>query len=282
MYNVFDASKVHGSPTRVLLYGKAFIGKSILCQKYVFDWAEGSQPDFPSFKIVILLKLSHAQGTLEECLEKEIFCKRLDENEKAMFFSYMNKHPEEFLFLLDGVDECNLDELTNIQDFLLDKIYRGVYLIATVRLELNDKLLEISKAFHCRYRIAGYSEDNVLKFISKYFDHDEKKRKTSLDFLESNSDFMELPWIPLVTLVMCEFWDDNKDNLLTMTKLLRRYTDVVPMFHKYKFVKKDEKKEIRPQDVFSTHQHLAVSAMTEDQTQFTQDTLTHHKVQTFF
>ena len=280
MYDVFKANNVNESPTRVLLYGQAFIGKSTLCQKYVYDWSSTSSPGFPSFKVVILLKLRDAKGTFEECLESEVFCGRLNKNEKAKFFSYMKKRPEEFLFLLDGIDECNLEELPDIKNFLFDKAYREVYLIATVRQELNDKWLEMSKAFHRRYHITGYGKEMLDKFVFSYFRHDSTKREKLCEFFERNSDVKELPWVPLVTLVICEFWDEQDDKSLTMTRLLRRYINfVLEFFEKFKFV--DKKSKL--QNVSSSsHQSLAWFGMTEEKTEFTLDQLTSHKVRRFF
>ena len=279
MYQVFEDNNVNQSPTRVLLYGQAFVGKSTLCQKYVYDWPLNYPAGFPPFKIVVLLKLRDAKGTLEECLESEVFRGRLNKNEKAKFFSYMKKRPEEFLFLLDAIDECNLEELPNIKNILLEKAYPGVYLIATVRMELNDKCLEISKAFHGRYHITGYGKDIVDKFVSSYFQYDGTNREKLSEFFESNPDLKELPWVPLVMLVICEYWDEQDDKSLTMTKLLRRYIDVVLEFFK-KFKSVDE--EIKLQDVFSSHQSFALFGMTKEQTEFTQDQVTDHKVRRYF
>ena len=228
MYKIFESSDSAHSPSRVLIVGKSFTGKSILCQKYAYDWAN---PDFQSpepfdqFKIVVWLKLCEVQGNLDEILEQEVFHSRLTEHEKSKFFSYMKKNPRDFLFLLDGVSECNLDELPDLKSFLFDKRFGDVYLIATVRPCTDGKLNE---AFHSRYRIAGFSKSNIFDYVSRFFRNDTKKGEDLKECLESdvNSIFMELAENPLLTLVLCEMWNEES-KLPTMTRFCRRYTSVV-------------------------------------------------------
>ncbi len=283
MYKIFEANVVNQSPSRVLLCGQAFTGKSVLCQKYAHDWAN---PDFPSpepfnqFKVVFLLKLCDVKGTLEDILEREVFCGRLTEDEKAKFFSYMKKHPKEFLFLLDGVDECDLDKPADINNFLLDKHYRGVYLIATSRPKLNNGWLEISKAFHSRYCVAKYGKDSVFEFISKYFYHNEAKGKELKECLESNNDLMELAGIPLVTLLICELWNEQHDNFLTLTKLLGYYTNVaLKLCNRDKDTALQDVLSSYEQSVLSNYEELAMQGIEKEKTQFTHDELTEYEVQ---
>ena len=281
MYKVFGASSDSQSPSRVLIYGQAFVGKSILCQKYAHDWANPNfqcPKPFNQFKIVIFIKLSEVNGTLEEILERVVFCDRLTADEKAKFHSYMKKYPHELLFLLDGVSECPEDVLTHIKNVLLDQEYRGAYLIATIRpAPKYNQCLKLSKDFHARYCITGYSKASVLEYISKYFRQNKTKSEKLKECLESDSDLMQLAKIPLVTLVLCELWNEQLDQSLTKSKLLDRYTYVV---HKLFNLKSGE--EITLQDVLSNHGPLAVSGMREDKTQFTQDELTNCKVQRLF
>ena len=278
MYKIFGGNGDGHSPSRVLIVGKAFTGKSILCQKYAYDWAK---PDFHppepfnQFKIVVWLKLCEVEGTLDEILEQEVFRGRLTEVEKARFFSYMKKHPNQFLFLLDGVSECDLDKLTDIQNFLLDKNFGGVYLIATVRPHQDRKL---NDAFHSRYCIPGYNKDNIFEYISKFFRKDTKKGEELKEHLENNVNYIELAENPLLTLVLCEVWDEQSE-LPTITRFLDRYADVVLEWfeNKRKFGE-----GITSQNILSSLENLAGSYLyKEEKSQFSQDELTKYKVERF-
>lgn len=235
MYKIFDGWEGSRKPTRILLHGGPGIGKTTLCQKYVYDWAN---PDivnthpFDQFKVVVFLKLYDVRGTLEEILTKQVFGKRLSAEERQQFFSYMMKHPEVFLFILDGVNECNLDLVPEIKDLLEDKSYKGVYLIATSRPALTTSWIQLCNNFHMLFCVKGYSDEKVLEFIANYFKGDQSKVSTLTEHIRTSSNLMHLGRIPLLTPIICELWQPSKPMpalpaLTTMTKLLNSYSIVV-------------------------------------------------------
>ncbi|XP_028396571.1 uncharacterized protein LOC114520492 [Dendronephthya gigantea] len=245
MYRIFESNNVGRPPRRVLICGHCFIGKTMLCQKYVYDWADvncKTPEPFANFKIVILLKICEVQGekTLKEILEQEIFCNRLEEDEKEKFISYMKQHPSEFLFLLDGVNEGDLEHMTVVNNILMGKDLKDVYLIATTRPEQRKGFLEFCKTFNARYCISSYNENAVKEFVSNFF-VDETKCKRLLEQLENNKDLMEVAKTPLVRLVMCELMKkDAQDMSLTLTKVLDSYTDVVIRLYDLKMGEENE------------------------------------------
>lgn len=262
MYSIFRESR------RVLFYGEAFSGKSILCQKYAYDWANSlatSTHPFNQFKVVIFLQLCKVKGSFEEILEQEVFCGYLTEQEKANFSDYMTKNPQKLLFILDGIHECTLEDLPDIRNFLLNNFFRGVYLIATMCTELNPTLLEVSNSFHTRYFVSGYSLASVKEYAKRYFGENEEKYTALSEFVESNSDVMKLARIPLVTLVMCELWDVMGE-LLTVTKLLECYKDVVCKLYKFKYGGVECE--------IGAFEELAAQGMSEDTALFEHDKLT--------
>lgn len=262
MYRIFEGNNGSRLPRRILICGQPSMGKTMLCQKYVYDWADVdcvTREPFDRFKIVILLKLCEVQGkkTWKEILEQEVFCNRLTEDEKAKFFSYMKTHPGEFLFLFDGVDDCSLDQLPDVKNILSGKDVTGVYLIATARPEPSNRFLMFSNDFHSRYCISGYNENTVKEFVSNFFGQTETKCEGVLEQLESYNDLMEVAKIPLVGLVMCELMKDGQNMSLTLTKLLDGYTDVVIQLFSLKMGQENERKE----RILNSHGRLALSGV---------------------
>lgn len=280
MYNIFDGWEGSASPTRVLLFGSPGTGKTTLCQKYVYDWANSglkARPPFDQFKVVVFLKLNDLKGTLEEIMEGQVFCNRLTPEERQMFFSYMREHPEVFLFILDGINECNLDELPDIKNFLEDKSYKGVFLIATSRPELTSSWMDLYNHFHAHFRVKGYSNVKVLEFIGSYLKENEEAQKLR-EHIQASSNLMKLGKIPLLTPIICELWKESHKlpTLPTMTKLLNYFVIVVVRL--FCFKKKIEWNSESCQHSLDCLGKLALDGVMRNSMQYTLHELQQHGV----
>ena len=264
IFSPYDGCDSSASPSRVLIYGNSFTGKTILCQKYTQDWAN-QDPSSPlsKFKVVIFLKLCDVKGTFEEILETHVFRRQLTQVEKSKFFRYMNQHPDHFLFILDGVSECNLEELHDIEKFLLDKGHGRFGVIATTRLDVQN-CRKLCKTFHSRYRICGYDKKGVKDYVSKYFRLDKAKCDGLKEYLENYEDLMEMAKTPLIAMIICELWQE-KDKLLTITQVLSYYSSMVI-------------KILKLQGNLSALEDLAIRRVTKTEEKFTLEELSEWKV----
>ena len=105
------ATNEERSPKRILVTGKAGIGKTLFCQKLVRDWADEKLFQSQShFKFVYLLTfrqlnlLENVQLSLQELLN----CSTVLDNSSNIddsLFEYIVNHPEELLIIIDGYDE---------------------------------------------------------------------------------------------------------------------------------------------------------------------------------
>ena len=99
------------SPKRILLTGKAGIGKTLFCQKLVRDWADNKLFQSQShFKFVYLLTFRQLNLLENEQLSllKLLNCSTgLDDSSNIddSLFQYIVNHPEEVLIIIDGYDE---------------------------------------------------------------------------------------------------------------------------------------------------------------------------------
>ncbi|MBA3238883.1 MAG: NACHT domain-containing protein [Parachlamydiaceae bacterium] len=98
---------------RLLVLGRAGIGKSILCQYIAHEWAEGKlwKEKFDAVFWVPLRKLQHAHAA--ETVSTFLFrlcCQKKSENLYANDVAdYLKQNAERVLFILDGLDEVALE-----------------------------------------------------------------------------------------------------------------------------------------------------------------------------
>lgn len=211
---------------RILITGAPFTGKTTLAQKLAFDWASHLLPCLEHFKVVFFIKLCQSRDfslTLQDIFEREELG---NENEKKVFFDYMKRKPQKFLLLIDGIDECELDDGCELKELLNGHIYKNLPIIVTSRPHIQNNWFELSKTFHSRYEIYGLSEQNIENYIENYFGDNEKTSKALKEFVQRNSDLMNLARYPLVVLTLCKIWDE-KNQSCTATILLQMFIQMV-------------------------------------------------------
>ena len=82
MDDIFGSSEEDNDPL-VLVEGSPGIGKTTICLKLAHDWANGAMPrNFPSFKLVFLLKCRDMKGDIIEDIGEDIFEQLLPEDLK--------------------------------------------------------------------------------------------------------------------------------------------------------------------------------------------------------
>ena len=214
-------------PKRILLTGKAGIGKTLFCQKLVRDWADDKL--FQSqchFKFVYLLTFRQL-NLLESdqwSLRKLLNCSTvLDEgsNIDDSLFEYIVNHPEEVLIIIDGYDEYSQqDYITGKLEeryentakekmpvaalctkLIKGKLFRDSVVMITSRPDESDKMGGIS--FDRYVEIAGFSPEQVQEFIKKYFREDDTMKSAVLDHVMKNENLVSFAHIPMLCFLMC-------------------------------------------------------------------------------
>ena len=215
------------SPKRILLTGKAGIGKTMFCQKLVRDWADDKLFRSQShFKFVYLLTfrqlnlLENDQLSLQELLNCSTV---LDDNSNIddSLFEYIVNHPEEILIIIDGYDEYSQQDYitgeseTQYQNTAKEKIpvaalctklikgklLRDSVVMITSRPDESDKMGGIR--FDLYVEIAGFSPEQVDEFIKKYFRENDTMKNTVLDHVMKNENLVSFAHIPMLCFLMC-------------------------------------------------------------------------------
>ena len=214
-------------PKRILLTGKAGIGKTLFCQKLVRDWADDKLFQSQShFKFVYLLTFRQLNLLENDPLSLQEFlnCSTvLDDSSNIddSLFEYILNHPEEVLIIIDGYDEySHQDYITGefekrhqnsakekmpvaalCTKLIKGKLLRDSVVMITSRPDESDKMGGIPLD---RYvEIAGFSPQQVQEFIKKYFRENSTMKNVVLDHVMKNENLVSFAHIPMLCFLMC-------------------------------------------------------------------------------
>ncbi|KAH7232186.1 NACHT domain-containing protein [Fusarium redolens] len=209
LFDPVKIDKIEKHVRRVLIYGRAGIGKTTLCKKIVHEFKQGRlwKTNFDRLLWIPLRELSGLKGqqaTLETVL-------------KARFFKHGDHHQElakrigdqlklekfkRTLFLLDSLDEVasNLDDSNSIS--LLQYLINSPNVIITSRPHFG--LPTYMSPFDIEVEVVGLALDQVDDYIEKStYDSPEEIRK----FLRMNKLVRDLPRIPIQLEAPCHTWN---------------------------------------------------------------------------
>ena len=169
-------------PNRIIVQGEAGTGKSTLCAKFAYDWAQGSDSSYLGGKtLLFLLRMRDLEEftTLEDAIIKHLLPSDTDIT-SSQLRKYLNEHSDQCCILFDGFDETydiDLDSVTfardgdsgiNIASILSCKTLRRCPVVVTSRPERLVELEEYRKHY-MHYEVVGFSEDEVESYIRKFF-----------------------------------------------------------------------------------------------------------------
>ena len=225
------------NPKSVLVTGKAGIGKTLYCQNLIRDWADNklfqpqSNRNVPDFKFVYLLtfrQLSLLRGkrvTLRDILNRSSV---LDEHSNIddFLFEYIVGHSENVLIILDGFDEYSKQNfiVSDLDDrypnsaqekmpvaalcakLIKGKILKDSVVMITSRPDESDQMTG-KIPFDRFVEITGFSEEQVKKYIEKYFKENEVMKNAVMDHITKNDNLVSFAHIPVLCFLMCSYFE---------------------------------------------------------------------------
>ena len=252
------------NPKSVLVTGKAGIGKTLYCQNLIRDWADNklfqpqSNRNVPDLKFVYLLtfrQLSLLRGkrvTLREILNRSSV---LDEHSNIddFLFEHIVDHSENVLIILDGFDEYSKQNfiVSDSDDrypnsakekmpvaalcakLIKGKILKDSVVMMTSRPEEYDQVK--GKIPFDRYvEITGFSEEQVKKYIEKYFKENEVMKNAVMDHITKNDNLVSFAHIPVLCSLMCSYFeyilDESINTYALPVSVGDIYSEVINMF----------------------------------------------------
>ena len=192
-----------------LIYGKAGIGKTTLFKYIAYMWAKGEL--YTEFEYVVYIPLRKWNNTqLKEVIRSHYYSQY---NEEIELNIKENSH--KILFLFDGYDELKSDNRDGVHDVIRDN--NLTYYIITIRPYGYQKSNFIVDEY---FEMIGFIDEDVIKYIDKFFGKDREKAKGLKSYLQNNISIKQIGYIPLMLEMICSQWEQEEFNeLLTMTKL---------------------------------------------------------------
>ena len=219
---------------KVLVLGRAGIGKSTFCRYVAYRWAKGEI--WTQYQLLILLRLrsltssryppGHNYSPID-LVEKEYFCCDIILTEDKQRFKELCCSGQ-VLWLLDGYDEFVQNIPQQLQD-VFDLILKTHHHILTSRPYL------IALSYHVEMEITGFTNDNIAKYIEQFFEQIKDQLEYAategeklINFLKSNPTIWDVAHIPVNLELICSLWadiDHPKARILTMTELYSNMTE---------------------------------------------------------
>jgi HEAT repeat protein len=276
---LFEPKDDTPTPNKILILGRAGIGKSILCQYLATQWASdtasfdtGDGADAKGeelqeisishylqqkFDAVFWLKLREVaaktteRDTLLDVLDR--FCLgglKKDKPTQAELASYLETHTDRVLFILDGYDEIT-DRIEqpgyNHLNRILAEIASQQHVLLTSRPITIDTLGECPIRFDRRLENIGFLNENIEAYVHQFMHAAQKPKQAErmLDFLKTHSGIWGIAHIPINLELLSWLWSKEKltfgrGEIITLAKL---YETIVGQVQKA-YIRKTSKRPI--------------------------------------
>ncbi|MCX8566154.1 MAG: NACHT domain-containing protein [Glomeribacter sp. 1016415] len=220
-----DGKDSEGIPKRILIQGRAGIGKTTLCKKLVYEYHHNGlwQDRFESVLWVPLRQLkTHSPKRLEDLLCTQYFAGYESRQAQALSKVFYT-HQDKTLFILDGLDEVvgELNEGKPLKDFLQTLLNQAHVVITSRPAGVDAKLLG---QLDLELETVGFSPANVQAYIEKFVPA--SNRAAIRQFIHRTPLVQGLVNIPIQLDALCYSWDQLPQNQdVTMSMLYEAMVD---------------------------------------------------------
>ncbi len=195
-----------GIPKRILIQGRAGIGKTTLCKKLVYEYYQNGlwQDIFDNILWVPLRQLKTASPHhLEDLLDQRYFFSHDKVKAKALGKAFID-HQDKTLFILDGLDEVTemFGENHRLNPFLKHLLNQSHVLITSRPAGVNAS--QCNK-LDLELETIGFSSENVRVYVQKFAP--ESKPAEIQQFINRNPLIQGLVNIPIQLDALCYSWD---------------------------------------------------------------------------
>ncbi len=212
-------------PQRILIQGRAGIGKTTLCKKLVYEFHHNKlwQDQFDCVLWVPLRQLkAHHLTRFEELFCKYYFTDHKEDRAKALATALYD-HRDKTLFVLDGLDEVidELDERLSLKKFLQHLLDQKHVIITSRPAGVDTQVLG---KLDLQLETIGFSQKDVQTYIEKFVP--QLDQVEIQQFINSTPVVQSLVNIPIQLDALCYSWDRlPKDQSITMSMLYDAMVD---------------------------------------------------------
>ncbi|MBA8667595.1 HEAT repeat domain-containing protein [Holosporaceae bacterium 'Namur'] len=220
------------SSKKLVIYGRAGIGKTTLCQYLTVAWQNGEIWQ-DKFKLVIKIPLRELANQIEanSSLTLEGFISELygiEKLEEKKISEFLVKHKDNILFILDGYDEIVPLFNRGVIGTKLKKIVKK--LLEEEYVTVTSRPLKIEYKFDQELENVGFIDQDIERYIKIF---KPERAESILKFLKNNKSLWGIAHIPINLELICSAWgisggiekiDTISELYATITRrLLERY-----------------------------------------------------------
>ncbi|KAI0487708.1 ARM repeat-containing protein [Xylaria cf. heliscus] len=239
LFESHDTRRGHTRPSRILIRGRAGVGKTTLCKKIIYEFTYGTLwQDLFDWVLWVPLRNLKLKGrsnipgyNVEYLFRHEFFshhsmCNQLS---KALSDELFKRKGNKILFILDGLDEVSQDLHGDMFRFLEELLNQSNVIITSrpnATLPANVEHLDLE------LETIGFYPDQVKAYIENTFSGLETSKPNSnkidevQSFINRHQPVQDLVRIPIQLDAFCYIWDDSiasgEDAPETMTGIYRR------------------------------------------------------------
>ncbi len=241
---------------RLLVSGRAGIGKSTLLHFMAYRWAQNKLWQNKFFKVPILLSLKQMSNTNiyrgdNACIAFVVY-KNFGFAQAGISLGSVEKllieHADKILYLADGFDEVAAvvqqkeDELTEQGNLIRDVLKQEYLLLSTRPYYIDAYCLTQGFKFDRKLENIGFLDNDIDLYIKRFFGDDQVDLANRLiNFLKQNMPIRGIAHIPIMLGLICTIWrkhgkDLEKLSHLTMTMLYQMlFIDATTQKSDYEF-----------------------------------------------
>ena len=245
-------------PRKILAVGHPGIGKTVLTEKIMHDWAKQTD-EYYRDKIAFRIKFRWFNCMELNAITLKTFLRYGTElsNEKyEEIYEDILKHPEKAILIFDGLDEFNgsadcFDNLPPPSDpnicmssfslftkLISGRLLPGSTVLVTSRPTANELYSRFT--FDRTVEIRGSTSDRIEEYVAKFCEnHGKVELKQKIwNHITSSSDLFNLCYIPVncftFSTVLFECLRENENDVSSLpTTLTELYQTAVAHFHKH-------------------------------------------------
>ena len=279
MSSLLDPHEECSEPKTVLIEGKAGIGKTTYCKKYVYDWATKKQNTHDcvtDIKAVLFLKCRDIKSDIWEAIDDQLLPRDVDEDVKQQFFQFIRANQSSILLILDGLDELPSTEMPTISEIIAGRVLPKCKVVATARHEAGVK---VRKFCDTLLEVEGFTEAEAREFIAKYFKEKSELAEKLSARISRDENLSEMCANPLNTVLLCLLCEEFDGTLPEKrTTLFLKMIECVLRRYRKKKELPDTKEDLTNlyKEQLKTLGFIALNGLKQDKLDFEENELGKH------